>query len=148
MRPTTSHLNSMTIAREWHMVDAEGVTLGHMATRIAVVLMGKHKPTVSEHYDCGDNVIVVNAAKVHVSGNKSEQKAYVHHTGYPGGQRSVPFAKLLDEQPEEIVIKAVKRMMPKNKLGRHMLSKLHVYGGAEHPHAAQQPQALSIQSKN
>ena len=148
MRPTTSHLNSTTIAREWHMVDAEGVTLGHMATKIAMVLMGKHKPTVSEHYDCGDNVIVVNAAKVHVSGNKSEQKAYVHHTGYPGGQRSVPFAKLLDEQPEEIVIKAVKRMMPKNKLGRHMLSKLHVYGGAEHPHAAQQPQALSIQSKN
>ena len=126
------------------MVDAEGVTLGHMATKIAMVLMGKHKPTVSEHYDCGDNVIVVNAAKVHVSGSKAEQKAYVHHTGYPGGQRSVPFGKLLDEKPEEIIIKAVKRMMPKNKLGRQMLSKLHVYSGAEHPHAAQQPQALSI----
>ncbi|MBC8371907.1 MAG: 50S ribosomal protein L13 [Planctomycetes bacterium] len=144
MRPTTSHLNSTTIARDWHVVDAEGVTLGHMATEIAMVLMGKHKPTVSEHYDCGDNIIVVNAAKVRVSGTKAENKVYVHHTGYPGGQREVPFAKLLDEKPEEIVIKAVKRMMPKNKLGRHMLSKLHVYGGAEHPHAAQQPQALSI----
>jgi len=126
------------------VVDAEGVTLGHMATQIAMVLMGKHKPTVSEHIDCGDNIIVVNASKVHVSGAKSEQKTYVHHTGYPGGQREVPFAKLQAERPEEIVIKAVKRMMPKNKLGRHMLTKLHVYGGAEHPHAAQQPQALSI----
>jgi large subunit ribosomal protein L13 len=144
MRPTTPHLKSTIIAREWHVIDAEGSTLGHMATKIAVILMGKHKPTVSKHFDCGDNVIVVNAAKVHVSGNKAEQKTYVHHTGYPGGQRAVPFAKLLDEKPEEIVIKAVKRMMPKNKLGRHMLTKLHVYGGAEHPHAAQQPQALSI----
>ena len=143
MRPKTSHHNSMTIAREWHLVDAEGEILGRLATRIAMILMGKHKPTHSDHYDCGDHVVVVNAAKVAVTGTKEETKTYPYVTGYPGGRREEVFAELREEHPERILQKAVKRMLPKNKLGRQLLSKLHVYGGAEHPHAAQKPAAHS-----
>lgn len=143
MRPKTSHLNSMTIAREWHLVDAENQILGHVATRIAMILMGKHKPTHSDHYDCGDNVVVVNAQKIAVSGNKAQDKVYVRYTGYPGGLREDRYADVLDKHPERIIHKAVQRMLPKNKLSRQLLRKLHVYGGPEHPHAAQQPQPIA-----
>jgi len=142
MRPKTSHLNSMTYAREWHLVDAENQVLGRMATRIAMILMGKHKPTHSDHFDCGDNIVVVNAEKVRVSGRKAEDKKYVHVTGYPSGRRETPYEKVLEEFPHRILQKAVKRMLPKNKLGRQLIKKLHVYGGPEHPHIAQQPKPL------
>ena len=142
MRPKTPHLNSMTIARDWHLVDAENQILGHVATQIAMILMGKHKPTHSDHYDCGDNIVVINAQKVAVTGTKAEDKTYRRHTGYPGGRREDPYATFLENHPERIIMKAVQRMLPKTKLGRQLIKKLHVYGGAEHPHTAQQPQPL------
>lgn len=143
MRPKTSHLNSMTIAREWHLVDAENQTLGHVATQIAMILMGKHKPTHSDHYDCGDNVVVINAQSVAVSGTKAENKTYAYHTGYPGGLREEVYGELLENHPERIIQKAVQRMLPKTKLGRKLIKKLHVYGGSEHPHTAQKPQLIA-----
>ncbi|MDA0666477.1 MAG: 50S ribosomal protein L13 [Planctomycetota bacterium] len=133
----------MTIAREWHLVDAENQILGHVATQIAMILMGKHKPTHSDHYDCGDNIVLINAQKVAVTGTKAETKTYRRHTGYPGGRREDPYATFLENHPERIIMKAVQRMLPKTKLGRQLIRKLHVYGGAEHPHIAQQPQPLA-----
>ena len=130
------------ITREWYIVDAEGQTLGRLATRIATVLRGKHKPTFTPHMDMGDHVIVINADKVVITGAKSEQKLYHGHSGFPGGIRSVPFAQMLAKKPTDIVEKAVKGMLPKNKLGNAMGKKLKVYAGPEHPHAAQQPQPL------
>lgn len=130
------------ITREWYVVDAEGETLGRLATRIATVLRGKHKPTYTPHLDMGDNVIVVNADKVVLTGAKSGAKTYHQHSGYPGGLRSVPFAQMLDRQPAQIIERAVKGMLPKTRLGRSMATKLRVYAGAEHPHAAQQPKPL------
>jgi len=130
------------ITREWYVVDAEGQTLGRLATRIATVLRGKHKPTFTPHLDMGDNVIVVNADKIVLTGAKSEQKQYHGHSGYPGGLRSVPFAAMLDKQPVKVVESAVKGMLPKNRLGRAMGKKLRVYAGPQHPHAAQQPKPL------
>jgi large subunit ribosomal protein L13 len=130
------------ITREWFVVDAEGQTLGRLATRIATVLRGKHKPTFTPHLDMGDHVIVVNADKIVLTGSKGEQKLYHSHSGYPGGIRSVPFATMLEKQPTQLVEKAVKGMLPKNKLGRAMGSKLKVYAGPDHPHAAQQPSPL------
>jgi large subunit ribosomal protein L13 len=142
MRQKTSHLNSMTYAREWHLVDAENQVLGRMATQIAMILMGKHKPTHSDHFDCGDNIVVVNAEKVRVTGRKAEEKKYVYVTGYPGGRRETPYEKVMDEYPHRVLQKAVKRMLPKNKLGRQLIKKLHVYAGPQHPHVAQQPKPL------
>lgn len=130
------------ITRDWYVVDAEGQTLGRLATRIAKVLRGKHKPTYAPHMDMGDHVIVVNADKIVLSGTKAEQKVYHSHSGFPGGLRSVPFATMLDKKPTEVVEKAVKGMLPKNKLGNAMGKKLKVYAGADHPHAAQQPKPL------
>jgi len=130
------------ITREWFVVDAEGQTLGRMATRIAAVLRGKHKPTFTPHMDLGDHVIVVNADKIVLSGSKGEQKLYHSHSGFPGGIRSVPFAAMLHKQPTQVVERAVKGMLPKNRLGRAMSSKLKVYAGPDHPHAAQQPTPL------
>ncbi len=130
------------ITRDWYVVDAEGETLGRLATRIAHVLRGKHKPTFTPHLDMGDHVIVINAEKIAVSGAKSEQKLYHRHSGFPGGITSVPFARLVDERPDRVIERAVKGMLPKNKLGRQMGKKLRVYAGAEHPHAAQQPKPL------
>jgi large subunit ribosomal protein L13 len=130
------------ITREWFVVDADGQTLGRLATRIAKVLRGKHKPTWTPNLDVGDHVIVINADKIVLTGAKSEQKLYHAHSGYPGGLRSVPFATMLERKPTEIVEKAVKGMLPKTKLGRAMGSKLKVYAGSEHPHAAQQPTPL------
>ena len=130
------------ITRQWYVVDAEDQTLGRLATRIAVVLRGKHKPTFAPHVDVGDHVIVVNAEKVKLSGQKEFAKVYHRHSGYPGGLTSVPFLQLRDDSPERIVERAVKGMLPKNKLGRQMITKLKIYAGPEHPHAAQQPQPL------
>jgi large subunit ribosomal protein L13 len=130
------------ITRAWFIVDADGQTLGRMATRIATVLRGKHKPTFTPHLDMGDHVIVINADKIVLTGSKAEQKLYHAHSGFPGGLRSVPFATMLERRPTQVVEAAVKGMLPKNKLGRQMGTKLKVYAGAEHPHAAQQPVAL------
>ena len=130
------------ITRTWYVVDAEGQTLGRLATRVATVLRGKHKPTYTPHMDMGDHVIVINAAKVVITGAKSEQKRYHSHSGFPGGIKSVPFAAMLEKKPVAIVEKAVHGMLPKNKLGNAMGKKLKVYAGSDHPHTAQQPQPL------
>ncbi|MCO4836683.1 MAG: 50S ribosomal protein L13 [Oceanospirillaceae bacterium] len=132
------------VTRDWYVVDAEGKTLGRMATEIARRLRGKHKPEFTPHVDTGDYIIVVNAEKVRVTGNKAKDKMYYRHTGYPGGLRSMSFEKMVDHAPERTVEFAVKGMLPKGPLGRAMYSKLKVYAGTEHPHQAQQPQALTL----
>jgi large subunit ribosomal protein L13 len=133
-----------TAKHKWYVIDATDKTLGRMATEIANRLRGKHKAEYTPHVDTGDYVVVVNAEKVKVTGNKTTDKMYYHHTGYPGGIKSISFDKLLDKAPERAIESAVKGMMPKNKLSRAMLSKLKVYAGSEHPHQAQQPQLLEI----
>src|SRR5437763_10627539 len=130
------------ITRSWQVVDADGATLGRLATEVAALLRGKHKATFSPHLDTGDPVIVVNAAKVRVTGNKLQAKRYVRHSGYPGGLRSETLEALLSRRPEEVVRRAVRGMLPQNRLGEQMARKLHVYAGADHPHAAQKPQPL------
>ena len=133
-----------TVTRQWYVVDAAGKTLGRLCTEIANRLRGKHKPEFTPHVDTGDYIVVVNAEKILVTGNKTTDKLYQHHTGYPGGIKSISFDKLLLKSPEMIIEKAVKGMMPKNKLSRAMLSKLKVYAGNDHPHTAQQPILLEI----
>lgn len=140
----TYSAKSETAKRGWYVVDATDKTLGRMATEIANRLRGKHKPEYTPHVDTGDYIVVVNAEKVKVTGNKTTDKMYYHHTGYPGGIRSISFEKLQGKAPERIIQQAVKGMMPRNKLSRAMLSKLKVYAGSEHPHAAQQPVELNI----
>ena len=140
----TYSMKASEIAKEWLVVDATGIPLGRLATRVATFLRGKHKPTFQPNLDMGDNVIVLNAAKVKITGQKREQKVYLSHTGYMGGQRVTTMAKLMEKRPEEVVLRAVKGMLPKNPLGRAMFKKLKVYSGAEHPHTAQQPQTLEI----
>jgi large subunit ribosomal protein L13 len=130
------------IPRDWYVVDAEGLTLGRLATRVASVLRGKHKPTYTPHLDMGDFVIVLNADKVLLTGDKAAAKTYHFHSGFPGGLRSVPFTRMMQRSSAQVVETAVRGMLPKNSLGRAMLRKLKVYSGAEHPHAAQQPKAL------
>jgi large subunit ribosomal protein L13 len=133
-----------TITRDWYVVDAEGKTLGRLATEIARRLRGKHKPEYTPHMDTGDYIIVVNAEKVQVTGNKGQGKMYYSHSGYPGGIKEINFDDLQAKKPEMIIEKAVKGMLPRGPLGRAMFRKLKVYAGAEHSHAAQQPQALEI----
>ena len=133
-----------TVTRKWYVVDATGKTLGRLCTEIANRLRGKHKPEFTPHVDTGDYVVVVNAEKIVVTGKKATDKLYHHHSGYPGGIKSISFDKLLVKSPEMIIEKAVKGMMPKNKLSRAMLSKLKVYAGNDHPHSAQQPILLEI----
>jgi large subunit ribosomal protein L13 len=132
------------VQRKWHLIDADGAVLGRMATKIAMTLMGKHKPTYTSHVDTGDYVIIVNAAKIKVSGNKSSQKSYQHYTGYPGGQRITTFEEMMKKNPAKVVELAVKRMLPKNKLGASMFKKLKVYGGPEHEHTAQKPEKMEL----
>ena len=127
------------ITRDWFVVDAEGETLGRLATRIATVLRGKHKPTFAPHLDMGDYVIVVNAEKIELAGEKAADKLYHRHSNFPGGLTSVPFVDMLAARPTAIIETAVKGMLPKNKLGRAMGTKLKVYAGPDHPHIAQQP---------
>jgi large subunit ribosomal protein L13 len=133
-----------SVPQDWYVVDAAGKTLGRVATEVAHRLRGKHKPEYTPHVDTGDYIVILNAGKIRVSGNKTEQKMYYHHTGYPGGLKSISFDKLRDKAPERIIETAVRGMLPKNPLGRAMFRKLKVYAGAEHPHGAQQPQVLDI----
>ena len=132
------------IKRDWFIVDATGKTLGRLATEIARRLRGKHKAEYTPHVDTGDYIVVINAEKVRVTGKKETDKTYYHHTGYPGGIKSITFDKLMDKAPERAIQSAVKGMMPKNKLSYSMLNKLKVYAGSEHPHSAQQPQMLEL----
>lgn len=132
------------IRRQWHLVDADGKTLGRLATEIARRLRGKHKPEYTPHMDTGDYIVVVNAEKVHVTGNKLADKMYYRHTGYIGNLKSTNLEKLLASHPDRVIQQAVKGMMPKGPLGRAMLAKLKIYAGGEHPHTAQQPQPLEL----
>ena len=133
-----------SVEQSWYVIDADGQTLGRMASAIASRLRGKHKPEFTPHADTGDFIVVVNAEKVQVTGNKAKAKIYHHHTGYPGGLKSISFEKLIEKAPEQAIEMAVKGMLPKNPLGRAMARKLKVYAGSEHPHAAQQPKALEL----
>ena len=130
------------VRREWFIVDATDKVLGRLATEIAHILKGKHKPTYATHIDVGDHVIVINAEKVRVTGKKAEQKVYHRHSGYPGGLRTIPFSKMMSDHPERILRKAIWGMLPHNRLGRSMFKKLRVYAGPEHRHAAQKPVLL------
>jgi len=141
---STQVISKSDVQRAWFVIDLDGKVLGRAATEIARVLRGKHKAIYHPSVDTGDFVVVVNADKVNFTGNKLGDKMYYHHTGYPGGIRSINAEKLLANKPEEVIKKAVKGMLPKNKLGRQMFRKLKVYAGADHPHAAQQPKELSL----
>jgi large subunit ribosomal protein L13 len=142
----TYQATSQDRERNWFLVDADGKTLGRLATQIANVLRGKRKPTYTPHVDVGDFVIVINASKVAVTGNKLEGKRYWRHSGYPGGIRSRTLGELLERRPEEVIRRAVKGMLPRNRLARAQLRKLKVYAGAEHPHQAQKPEVLEIET--
>ena len=133
-----------SVERDWYIVDAENKTLGRLSTEIARRLRGKHKPEYTPHVDTGDYIVVINAEKVRVTGNKATDKMYHHHTGYPGGLKSISFDKLIERAPERVIETAVKGMLPKNPLGRAMYKKMKVYAGTEHPHTAQQPKTLEV----
>ena len=140
----TASANRETVNKEWLLIDAEGQPLGRVASKIASLLRGKHKVDFTPHVDCGDNVVVVNAEKVTLSGNKWESKEYIRHTGYPGGQRSVNASSLLAKFPERLIEKAVKGMLPKNRLGSKLFGNLHVYVGSEHKNEAQKPKKVEL----
>jgi large subunit ribosomal protein L13 len=140
----THSTTSSEIERQWYVVDAEGQTLGRLASEIAKILKGKHKPIYAPHLDTGDYVIVINAEKVHVTGRKLDQKIYYHHSGYPGGLKGLTLREQLNKHPTRVIRSAVRGMLPHNRLGRAMLNKLKVYSGDAHPHAAQQPKALEL----
>ena len=132
------------IQRQWYVVDAQGQTLGRLASKIAPILKGKHKPTYTPHLDCGDFVVVINVDKVRVTGRKLDQKIYYHHTLYPGGIKSISLRDQLAQHPDRVLLAAVKGMLPKNRLGRQMIKKLKLYPGEAHPHQAQQPKSLAV----
>ncbi|MDP7034740.1 MAG: 50S ribosomal protein L13 [Planctomycetota bacterium] len=134
------------IVNHWHVLDADQAVLGRLASRVARVLQGKHKPIYTPHIDTGDHVIIVNAEKIRVTGKKAEHKVYNHHTGYPGGLKTRTYSDLQESKPDEIVRLAIRRMMPKTKLGRQMMRKLKIYVGPDHPHQAQNPQPLELES--
>jgi len=140
----TVSANKATANKQWILVDAEGQALGRLASRVAFILRGKHKPNYTPHADCGDNVIVINAEKITLSGNKFVEKQYVRHTGYPGGQRTSTAEEVHAKFPERIIEKAVKGMLPKNKLGSELFRNLKVYVGSEHNHDAQKPQKIEL----
>jgi len=140
----TKSANAASVERKWYVIDADGEVVGRLASRIATVLRGKHKPDYTPHFDNGDYVIVVNADKVRFTGQKMSKKVYLRHTGYPGGQRSATPADLLDRKPELVLQNAIKGMLPKTRLGRAQIKKLHLYAGPEHPHTAQQPEELTF----
>jgi len=133
------------VERKWWLVDAQGQVLGRLASKIAHILQGKHKPTYTAHVDTGDFVVVVNAEKIVLTGKKLTQKKYKHYSGYPGGLKEVPAEEVLKRKPTELLHLAVRRMLPKNKLGRKMFTKLKIYVGGEHPHQAQRPEPLSLE---
>lgn len=140
----TVSANKKTVNKQWVVVDAEAEILGRLSSKIAMVIRGKHKPEYTPHVDCGDNVIVINADKVRLTGKKLTDKQYVRHTGYPGGQRFITPKELLEKHPSRVLEKAVRGMLPKNKLGNALIRNLHVYAGSEHPHEAQNPQPLKF----
>ena len=140
----TVSANKATVSKEWVVVDAQGEILGRLSSQIAKVIRGKHKPSYTPHVDCGDNVIVINADKVKLTGNKLEEKVYQRYTGYPGGQRFESPKQLLAKHPTRIVEKAVRGMLPKNRLGRALFKNLYVYAGNEHPHTAQNPKTVKF----
>lgn len=141
---STPSIKKSEIERKWLLVDAEGKTLGRLASQIASILKGKHKPQYTPHADVGDHVIVVNAAKVHLTGRKWQQKYYRHHSGYPGGLKEIRADALVERKPERLIEDAVRRMLPRSPLGRQMMRKLRVYPGAEHPHEAQKPEPFAL----
>jgi large subunit ribosomal protein L13 len=137
------------VEKKWYVIDAEGVVLGRLASTVANILRGKHKPSYTPHIDCGDHVVIINAEKVALTGRKRADKVYYRHTGYPGGIKSATAAEILDGRfPERVIEKAVERMVPRGPLGRQQLRKLKVYPGSEHPHDAQQPEVLDFASRN
>jgi large subunit ribosomal protein L13 len=140
---TTKH----TVKREWFVVDAEGETLGRLAARVAMIIRGKHKPTYTPHDDAGDYVVVINSSKINISGNKLEEKTYINFSGYPGGKKEESAKSLLNRKPNALIERAVKGMLPKNKLGRAMISKLKVVDGSEHPFVAQKPKPITVTKK-
>ncbi|GAB4332507.1 MAG: 50S ribosomal protein L13 [Calditrichia bacterium] len=144
MRTDYLKTDEIMAQRKWHVVDAEDVVLGRLATKVASILRGKTKPSFAPHQDVGDFVVVINADKVKLTGNKADQKTYFRHSGYPGGGKQVPFRRMIERHPERVIEHAVRLMLPKNALGRKMLKKLKVYAGPEHPHQAQNPQPLEI----
>jgi len=140
----TISANRATVNKQWVLIDAEGEVLGRLASQVAKILRGKTKPSYTPHVDCGDNVIVINAERVRLTGDKMTDKVYVRHTGYPGGQRFATPADYLKRKPEFVIEKAVKGMLPKNRLGAAIFKNLKVYAGTEHPHAAQSPQTIKL----
>ncbi len=140
----TVSANKNTVSKEWVLVDADGLALGRLASEVAILLRGKHKPNFTPHVDCGDNVVVINAEKINLTGNKWTDKSYIRHTGYPGGQRSLTANELFDKDPTRLVEKAVKGMLPKNKLGSAIFRNLKVYGGTEHDQEAQKPKVINL----
>ena len=138
----TVSANKKTVNKQWVVVDAEGEILGRLSSKIAMIIRGKHKPEFTPNVDCGDNVIVINADKVKLTGNKFSDKTYVSYTGYPGGQRFISPKELMAKHPTRVIEKAVRGMLPKNRLGRALFGNLHIYAGAEHPHAAQNPKSI------
>jgi large subunit ribosomal protein L13 len=142
----TISANKATINKEWVVIDASGQTLGRMASKVAKLLRGKYKPSYTPHVDCGDNVIIINADKVVLTGNKWNDRVYLRYTGYPGGQREATPATILEKGADRLVLKVVKGMLPKNRLGAALLKNLHVYAGNEHNHEAQQPKTIDINS--
>lgn len=143
----TASAKEPEVVKNWWVVDAEGQTLGRLASQIATILRGKHKPSFTPHIDCGDFVVVLNAEKVQLATKRAEQKMYYRHTGYPGGLRETSFRQMNEQHPERVIEIAVRRMLPKNRLGRRIITKLKVYAGSEHPHRAQQPQTLELKYK-
>lgn len=147
MKDTVS-IKPSEVVRKWYLIDATDLVLGRLASQIALILRGKHKTTFTPHIDCGDNVIVINAEKVALTGNKLADKVYYHHTGFPGGIKGITAGKQLEQHPERVIMKAVERMISRNKMGREQMTKLHIYAGASHPHAGQNPEVLDIAAKN
>jgi len=140
----TVSANRDTVQKEWVIVDAKDQVLGRFASRVAIILRGKHKSSFTPHVDCGDNVIIINAREIKLTGQKLDQKVYFRYSGYMGGQKQIPMQKLMTSRPDEIIMHAVKGMLPKNRLGRQLLTNLRVYAGPEHPHEAQQPKNVEI----
>ena len=147
MKKSTRYAKAGEVERNWVLIDAEGATLGRLATKAAMILRGKNKPQFTPHVDTGDFVIVINAEKVRVTGNKALDKKYYRHSGYPGGQKCETFTEAIEKHPERVIEHAVKGMLPKNTLGRKQLTKLKVYAGPEHPHAAQKPVEIKLEEK-
>ena len=144
----TISVNKATRDKAWVLIDADGQTLGRLASRVAILLRGKHKPSFTPHVDCGDNVVVINAEKIKLSGNKWDEKTYIRYTGYPGGQRSLTATELFAKDPARLVEKSIKGMLPKNKLGAALFRNLNVVAGSAHSHEAQKPKAINLNEVN